>query len=46
MMPKSTHYQVWDANGKVLFAGNKQDQRRYFKRNGGSKAGLRLVLTA
>jgi len=45
MIPKSTMYQVWDKDGKVLFRGNAKDQRRFYKKNGGSKAGLRLVIS-
>jgi hypothetical protein len=42
MIPKSTHYQVRDSNGIIVFRGNKKDQLSYFKKNGGAAAGLKL----
>jgi hypothetical protein len=44
MIPKSTYYKVKDANGKVLFAGNAKDQRKFYKANGGSQNGLRMTI--
>lgn len=42
MIPNSTHYQVRDSNGIIVFRGNKKEQLAYFKTHGGAAAGLKL----
>lgn len=44
MIPKSTHYQVHDANGKILFAGNKADMRKFYNQNKAKIPGIKKVI--
>jgi len=45
-IPKSTSHRVFRvSDGKLIFAGNKKDALREFKRLGGWKAGYRLIYT-
>ena len=46
MIPKSRAYKVFQvSNGKLVFAGNRKDSQRTFKKLGGSKAGYMFMLT-
>lgn len=45
-IPKSTDYKVFRASdGELIFAGNKKDTLREFKRLGGTKAGYQFFFT-
>lgn len=43
---KRKQWQIWieldENHDKIVFRGNEKDCRKYFKKNGGSKAGLHV----